>query len=180
MINEDLSGTERLDEPEPSIDMVMVAIAEVVRLTLALGSANATLAFAEGVQIRRELEHALPHAQLLAERIADGSERAAALRDLGEMQAVATRALVIAPSPSMAAISAAEAGDPGAWLAEEQAWINVRLANGSSPRLIRHRRHRPTRPESPHALHDGSADPREVDDPTSEPPVTHQPDKART
>jgi hypothetical protein len=180
MINEDLSGTERLDEPEPAIEMVMVAIAEVVRLTLALGSANATLAFAEAVRIRGELEHALPHAQLLAERIADGCERAAALRDLGDMQAVATRALMIAPSPSMAAVSAAEAGDPRAWLVEEQAWINVRLANGSSPRLVRHRTHRPTRPESPHALHDISADARDVDDPTSEPPLTHQPNRART
>jgi hypothetical protein len=181
MIDEDLSGTAAgTDGSQSSSEMFMPAIAEVVRLTLALTSANATLAFSDGVQIRGELERALPDAQRLAERIADGSKRAEALRELGEMQSVAKRALMLAPSPSEAALRASEAGDRGAWLAEEQAWITVRMANGTgSPATTQRRERRATRPERPNALH-SVFDDAQVDDPTSEPQIVHPRDRDRT
>jgi len=149
--------------PEP-VDTFEVAIADVAKLTLALTSATAEHAYADGVYLRGELEHALCRVQVFAEHIRDGSQRAEALRQLAEMHAVAIRALMIAPAPSSAAIEAAEAGDPTAWNQEKQAWIAGRLASGSSPRLPTPRRkRRDTHPESPRALRDTFGDAHEVD-----------------
>jgi hypothetical protein len=146
------------------VDMFDAAIAKVAELTLALTSANAELAFAEGVQVRGELECALLRAQVLAERLPDDAERAVALGKLADMHAVATRALLIAPAPTVAALEAFEAGDPTAWRQEEQTWIAVRLASGSSPRTAARRERRKTRPDSPKALRDDPDHASEADD----------------
>jgi hypothetical protein len=136
------------------VDTFEAAIADAAHLTLALNSAIAMLTFADGARTRGELERALSRCRALVERLT-GSERAGALHQLGEMHAVATRLLVIAPAPSSAAIAAAEAGDPATWHSEEQAWIASRQASGSSPRLATpHRERRDTRPDSPRALRD--------------------------
>jgi hypothetical protein len=181
MINEDSSRPASTNHVERSSETFATAIAEVVELTMALSSANTTLAFADGVRIRGELERALPRAQRVAERIVDGPARAEALRQLGDMQSIAARALMLAPSPSEAALRAAEAGDRSAWLAEEQAWIAVRMANGTgSPVATQRRGRRATRPERPYALHNGSDDAREVADPISEPESVRPPDRDRS
>jgi hypothetical protein len=146
--------------PAPAtVDTFESAIAEVAQLTLALTSAIRKLGYADGARLRGELERALSRAQALAEGIAGGSERAEALRQLGDMQDVATRMLMIAPAPSSAAIEAAEAGDRTAWQREEQAWIAGRQPSDSSPRIPERRRERKaTRPDSPKALRDMSGD----------------------
>jgi hypothetical protein len=178
MIDQDTSRP--ANRADRSSETFATAIAEVAELTMALSSANTTLAFADGVRIRGKLERALPHAQRVAERIVDGSARTEALRQLGDMQSIATRALMLAPSPSEAALRAAESGDWSAWLAEEQAWIAVRMANGTGSPATTHRRgRRATRPERPHALH-AVFDDAQVDDPTSEPPIVHPRDWDRT
>jgi hypothetical protein len=149
--------------PEP-VETFLAAIADVAQLTLGLTSAIAEHTYTDGAHLRGELEAALCRAQVLAEHIPNGSQRAEALRQLGEMHAVATRTLMIAPAPSAAAIEAAEAGDPTAWNREKQAWIEGRLATGSSPRLPAQRRERrETRPERPQALRETSGEDHDAD-----------------
>jgi len=171
--------TDGAPSPEP-IDTFEVAIADVAKLTLALTSATTEHAYSDGVYLRGELEHALCRVQVFAEHIGDGSQRAEALRQLAEMHAVATRALMIAPAPSSAAIEAAEAGDPIAWNLEKQAWIAGRLASGSVPRLPAPGREcGKIRPESRRALHDNASTAHDTDDARPSSAVASRlPDKA--
>jgi hypothetical protein len=154
MIRETVSRPPRIGgapTSEPS-EPFQAALDTVIRLALTLTSAIANVAYATGARVRGELECALSRAQELAECL-PGIERAEGLRQLGELQAIATRQLMIAPAPSTAAIDAASAGDDTAWKEEEEAWIAHRLALGSSPnRDGLHRARRDTRPESPRAL----------------------------
>jgi hypothetical protein len=155
MIRETVSQPSRIGgapTSEPS-EPFQAALDTVIRLALTLTSAIANVAYATGARVRGELECALSRAQELAECLPEGIERAEGLRQLGELQAIATRQLMIAPAPSAAAIDAASAGDDTAWEEEEEAWIAHRLALGSSPnRDVLHRARRDTRPESPRAL----------------------------
>lgn len=155
MIHKDASRPQRQngERSRDPLDTFDAAIGDVVRSTFALISAISQLAYAAGARVRGELEHALARAQAIAERIADRAARAEALRQLGELQAIATRQLIIAPAPSSAAIAAANAGDETAWLQEEQAWVAHRLAHGASPDFDGPRRaRRDTQPGSPRAL----------------------------
>lgn len=155
MIHEDAARSQRRhgDGSREPLDTFDAAIDNVIRSTFALTSAIAQLAYADGARVRRELEHALARAQAIAERIADGAARAEAMRQLGELHAIATRQLIVAPAPSSAAIAAASAGDETAWLQEEQAWVSHRLAHGASPGFDgRRRARRDTQPGSPRAL----------------------------
>lgn len=104
----------------------------VIALTLKLASATKKFKFMRGVRIGAELERELIHAQEVAEGLPDGAERAEGLRRLSELQATAIRLLMIAPSPTPAAIEAASAGDDTLLRQEEHAWIAHRLACGSS------------------------------------------------
>jgi hypothetical protein len=154
MIGETVSRTSRADAAtsEPS-EPFQAALDAVIRLTFALTSAITNLAYATGARVRGELEYALSRAQALAECLPEAGQRAEGLRQLGELQAIATRQLMIAPAPSAAAIDAASAGDRTAWAEEERAWIAHRLARGSSPDLdVPRRARRDTLPDSPHAL----------------------------
>jgi len=155
MIHQDASRPQRRDGEggcERS-DLFDAAIGDAIRSTFALTAAISQLAYAAGARVRGELEHALARAQAIAERLADGAARAEALCQLGKLHAIATRQLILAPSPSSAAIGAASAGDETAWLQEEQAWIAHRLAHGASPDCDGpHRARRETQPGSPRAL----------------------------
>lgn len=155
MIRETVSRPSRVDgavTSEPS-ELFQAALDTVIRLTLALTSAISNVAYATAARVCGELEGALSRAQALAECLPEGAKRAEGLRQLGELQAIATRQLMIAPAPSTAAIDAASTGDDTAWKAEERAWIAHRLALGSGPELDPPRRaRRDTRPESPRAL----------------------------
>ena len=154
MIRETVSRPPRIDgaaTSEPN-EPFQAALDVVIRLTLTLTSAIANLAYTTCARVRGELECALARAQPLAECLPEGVKRAEGLRQLGELQAIATRQLMIAPAPSAAAIDAA-GGDDSAWKEEERAWIAHRLARGSSPDLdVPRRARRDTRPDSPRAL----------------------------
>lgn len=167
--------------PRAPVDTFDTALDDVIALTMALTSAIAKLDYADGARVRGELEHALPRAQSLAERLRDGQQRAQALHELGELHTVASRMLMIAPAPSSAAIEAAAAGDSTAWEAEERAWITSRLASGSAPPSSRRRRdRRATRPDSPRALRDTPGDGEDaplVSPPASSPAPARTPDK---
>lgn len=159
--------------PKVSLTMFEAAIADLVRLTQALTSANAALAFADGMRRRDELEAALRQVQALAYRVAGGSQRAEALRRLSEMQCAATRALLIAPAPNPVAVKAAAAGNMCALQQEEQVWITVRLARSNPHAGLRRRR--TTQPDLPRARHHAAATPHEVNEALADPPVAQPP-----
>jgi hypothetical protein len=149
----------RSTEPEPSDSpgspqgRLFFALARVMQSTLALTSANAALDFSEAARARRELEHGLSCAELLVDALPEGPEQADALRRFQDIRGAARSQLAIAPSPTLAAIAAAERGDGSLWQHEEQNWIADRLARGSSPCLsARNRARRDTLPATPHAL----------------------------
>jgi len=134
-------------------DTFGTAIGVVAKLVMALSSAISDVAFADAARLGSELGYALSRATTLAARLPEGTDRATALHQLGEMRGVAIRMFDIAPAPSAAAIAAAESDDRTAWIQEEQAWIADRLASGTNPRIPRLRRERrDTRPDSPKAL----------------------------
>lgn len=171
MIRETVSQLSRVDGAQTSelSERFQAAIDDVIRLTFALTSAIANRVYAVGARVRGDLERALSGAQALAECLPEGVKRADGLRQLGELQAIATRQLMIAPAPSAAAIDAASAGDYTAWKEEERAWIAHRLARGSSPNLdVPRRARRDTRPDSPRALRKAPGD---GDDPCATAPA---------
>jgi hypothetical protein len=160
------------------------AIDDVVRLTLELTSAIATLAHAEAARLRNQLERALSRAQFIAESLPQPSKRS--LERIDEMRTVALGQLAIAPAPSSAAIEAAEAGDHTIWNREARAWILRRLASRAPSRNPRRRaQQRDTRPDTPMALRasSGDADPDDDDTdaaiPGTSPPPDPSPDPAR-
>ena len=143
--------TSSLADAVPS-NVCRTAIAEVVRLILELKSTNAAIDYENGARVRRELERGLREAQQTFEALPDGPTRAEALRRIDGLRTVADRRLVIAPTPSAAAIAAAEAGDRNVLLGGPDELAAERLGHGSSrPRPAR-RPHSDTRPESPGAL----------------------------
>jgi hypothetical protein len=130
------------------------AISDVLRLTLALNTANARLAFADGALVRRDLERVLLRAQTLVDARADAVEGIRLRGELDALRSVATQALAIAPAPSPIAMAAAKTGDFSALQREEQAWIAWRWAGSYSLRgpRCRARRRCETPPETPIAL----------------------------
>lgn len=172
MIRKIHKGASRPPSPDctPTFDPVDTfegAIEDIIASTFALTAAIANVAYADGARARSDLERALSYAQALAEHLPVGPDRADALHRLVELQAVATRMLMLAPAPSSAAIEAARGGDDTALQCEEHAWIASRLARGSSPDLrAPHRARRDTRPESPRALRDTHGGESDVLSPT--------------
>jgi hypothetical protein len=134
-------------------DAFAAAIRTVAELAMALSSAIADVAFADAARLRGEVGHALCRAANLAAQLANDEDRQTAAGQLIEMRGVTSRIFEVAPTPSPAAIAAAETGDRTAWIREEQAWIASRLASGTNPRIPRPQRHRrETLPDSPRAL----------------------------
>jgi hypothetical protein len=154
VIHEDATRSPAPDGPpvaEPR-DPFDAALAVIAQRTTDLGAAIAEVAFADAARLANELRHALSWAAALVAQLPDGPERATALRQLGELRGPATGLLQLAPSPSAAALAAAESGDRTAWIREEQAWIADRLASGTNPGIPRSQRaRRATRPDSPKA-----------------------------
>jgi hypothetical protein len=140
--------------PLESVATFEAALDDVLQLAMRLTVAIVTLAYADSVRLRGELEGAMLRVQALAEGLCDA--RIDALHQLGQWQTTAARLFMIAPTPSTAAIVAAEAGDETAWKLEEQAWIAGRQGSVMRPRALPRSR-RDTHPESPHALREAAA-----------------------
>jgi hypothetical protein len=139
------------------VDTFEAAVAELATCTGVLRSAIADVAFADAARLREALAVALSRTEALATHLPRGMSRAAAMHKLGALRGVAHDLLQIAPAPSVAAISAMEAGDRTLWDCEEQTWTAARLARGSAPRLPTLRRARSkTRPDTPSALRHAS------------------------
>jgi hypothetical protein len=134
-------------------DTFDTAIGDTARLATALGSAIAAVTFSDAARLRGELEHALSRAAVLVVLLAGDATQTAARRRLDDARAATNRLFRDAPTPSAAAVAAAESGDRTAWIREEQAWVADRLARGTNPSMPRLRRdRRDTSPETPKAL----------------------------
>lgn len=145
-------AVQNVDPPLEPVDTLNAAFDGVIQAGMVLTSAIMRLTYADAACGRAELAHAWLRAESVVQALPEGTWRAGAHHDLGNMGPIVTRLLEMSPVPSPAAIEARNAGDETQWRREESNWIQTRRANRSVPRIPRRRFPRATRPQIPSAL----------------------------